>query len=48
MPYEDAEQNMRCFAKDVMPALQKLDPKTVAVGRAPAAEKSGAVGLLGS
>ena len=48
MPYENAEQNMRCFAKDVMPALQKLDPKTVAVGRAPAAEKSGAVGLLGS
>ena len=48
MPYADAEQNMRCFARDVMPALQKLDTTAAAAGRAPAAEKPGAVGLLGS
>jgi alkanesulfonate monooxygenase SsuD/methylene tetrahydromethanopterin reductase-like flavin-dependent oxidoreductase (luciferase family) len=46
MPYEDAERNMRTFARDVMPALQKHEAGTV--GRAPAVEKPGAVGLLGS
>ena len=46
MPYEEAERNMRLFAKDVMPALH--DHVAGASGRAPAAEKPGAVGLLGS
>src|SRR5690242_4240005 len=47
MPYEDAEQNMRIFAKEVMPALQKHEAKPVGA-RPAAAEKPGAVGLLGS
>jgi alkanesulfonate monooxygenase SsuD/methylene tetrahydromethanopterin reductase-like flavin-dependent oxidoreductase (luciferase family) len=46
MPFEDAEQNMRLFAKEVMPALQKHEPGAGA--RVAAAEKPGAVGLLGS
>ena len=25
MPYEEAERNMRLFAKEVMPQLQKLE-----------------------
>ena len=47
MPYEDAEQNMRIFAKEVMPALQKHEAKPAGARPAPA-EKPGAVGLLGS
>jgi alkanesulfonate monooxygenase SsuD/methylene tetrahydromethanopterin reductase-like flavin-dependent oxidoreductase (luciferase family) len=47
MPYEEAERNMRAFAKDVMPQLQKLDTAAVPAGRARPAEKPG-VGLLGS
>ncbi|HXA95612.1 MAG TPA: LLM class flavin-dependent oxidoreductase [Candidatus Dormibacteraeota bacterium] len=48
MPYEDAEQNMRLFAKDVMPQLQKLAATPAgAAGRAQTAD-SRSVGLLGS
>jgi len=48
MPYEDAEQNMRLFAKDVMPQLQKLAVTPArAAGRAQTAD-SRSVGLLGS
>src|SRR6266852_4746365 len=47
MPYDEAERNMRAFAKDVMPQLQKLDTAAVPAGRARPAEKPG-VGLLGS
>ena len=50
MPYADAERNMRLFAREVMPALQKLSAEAPAVGRG--AEASAAapvnVGLLGS
>jgi alkanesulfonate monooxygenase SsuD/methylene tetrahydromethanopterin reductase-like flavin-dependent oxidoreductase (luciferase family) len=28
MPWEEAERNMRLFAREVLPALQKLDPAT--------------------
>jgi len=51
MPYEDAERNMRLFAREVMPALQKLGADAPASGRAAAALRAGApvdVGLLGS
>jgi len=51
MPYEDAERNMRLFAREVMPALQKLGADAPASGRASAALRAGApvdVGLLGS
>jgi alkanesulfonate monooxygenase SsuD/methylene tetrahydromethanopterin reductase-like flavin-dependent oxidoreductase (luciferase family) len=47
MPYDDAERNMRAFAKNVMPELQKLDPTAVSAPRRQSAEKPG-VGLLGS
>ncbi len=50
MPYDDAERNMRLFAREVMPALQKLGAETPAAGRA-AAVPAGTrvdVGLLGS
>ena len=46
MPFADAEQNMRLFAQEVMPALQSHEAG--ASGRVAAAEKPGAVGLLGS
>jgi alkanesulfonate monooxygenase SsuD/methylene tetrahydromethanopterin reductase-like flavin-dependent oxidoreductase (luciferase family) len=51
MPYADAERNMRLFAREVMPALQKLGADAPAPGRAAAAPRAGApvdVGLLGS
>jgi alkanesulfonate monooxygenase SsuD/methylene tetrahydromethanopterin reductase-like flavin-dependent oxidoreductase (luciferase family) len=47
MPYDEAERNLRFFAKEVMPALQKLDTAAADAWQAPAAEKPG-VGLLGS
>jgi hypothetical protein len=28
MPYEEAEDNIRLFAREVMPELQKLEPRT--------------------
>jgi len=51
MPYADAERNMRLFAREVMPALQKLSAEAPAVGRGAEASAAGApvnVGLLGS
>ncbi len=47
MPYDEAERNLRLFARDVMPELQKLDTTAAPAGRARAAEKPG-VSLLGS
>jgi hypothetical protein len=47
MPHDEAERNLRFFAKEVMPALQKLDTAAADAWPAPAAEKPG-VGLLGS
>jgi hypothetical protein len=47
MPYDEAERNLRFFAREVMPALQKLDTAAADAWQAPAAEKPG-VGLLGS
>jgi hypothetical protein len=50
MPYEDAERNMRLFAREVMPALQKVGAEMPAAGRV-AAVPAGTrvdVGLLGS
>src|SRR5262249_60358693 len=51
MSYEDAERNMRLFAREVMPALKKLGVEKPAAERVPAASRSGEpsdVGLLGS
>jgi len=51
MPYEDAEANMRLFAREVMPALKKLDVEAPAGARVPVASRAGQpgdVGLLGS
>jgi hypothetical protein len=49
-PLRVAEEvsNMRLFAKDVMPALQKLGPAATAPATAAAAGKERGVGLLGS
>jgi hypothetical protein len=47
MPYEDAEQNMRLFAKEVMPALQKLRPGAPPPRPRATADRPGA-SLLGS
>ena len=51
MPYEDAEANMRLFAREVMPALKKLGVEAPAGERVPVASRAGQpgdVGLLGS
>jgi alkanesulfonate monooxygenase SsuD/methylene tetrahydromethanopterin reductase-like flavin-dependent oxidoreductase (luciferase family) len=51
MPYEDAERNMRLFAREVMPALKKLGVEAPAGDRVPVASRAGEpgdVGLLGS
>ena len=51
MPYEAAEQNMRLFAREVMPALKKLGVESAAPDRVPVASRTGEpgdVGLLGS
>jgi hypothetical protein len=37
MPYEDAESNMRLFAKEVMPQLKKLPTAAPAAPAAPEA-----------
>jgi alkanesulfonate monooxygenase SsuD/methylene tetrahydromethanopterin reductase-like flavin-dependent oxidoreductase (luciferase family) len=48
MPYDEAERNLRLFAREVMPQLQKLDTTAASPSsRARATEKPG-VGLLGS
>jgi alkanesulfonate monooxygenase SsuD/methylene tetrahydromethanopterin reductase-like flavin-dependent oxidoreductase (luciferase family) len=49
MPYDEAERNMRLFAREVMPELQKLRPEAAAAARAAvAAEHPVDVGLLGT
>jgi alkanesulfonate monooxygenase SsuD/methylene tetrahydromethanopterin reductase-like flavin-dependent oxidoreductase (luciferase family) len=51
MPYEDAEANLRLFAREVMPALKKLGVEAPAPDRLPVATRAGQpgdVGLLGS
>jgi hypothetical protein len=48
MPYEEPEQNIRLFAREVMPELQKLEPRTAAGRAAAPAEDRVNVGLLGS
>jgi alkanesulfonate monooxygenase SsuD/methylene tetrahydromethanopterin reductase-like flavin-dependent oxidoreductase (luciferase family) len=51
MPYENAEANMRLFAREVMPALKKLGVEAPAGDRVPVASRTGEpgdVGLLGS
>jgi alkanesulfonate monooxygenase SsuD/methylene tetrahydromethanopterin reductase-like flavin-dependent oxidoreductase (luciferase family) len=49
MPYDEAERNVRLFAREVKPALQKLRPEPVgAAGVAPGGGKELDVGLLGS
>jgi len=48
MPYDEAEQNMRLFAREVMPELQKLGPAAAASRPAALSEGPVSVGLLGS
>ena len=50
MPYDAAERNMRLFAREVMPALQKLgrEPRRVAPAAVAPAGKELDVGLLGT
>lgn len=48
MPEGEAERNLRLFAREVKPALQKLGPEPVATGRLAAGGKELDVGLLGS
>ncbi|MEK7715071.1 MAG: hypothetical protein AAB387_06410, partial [candidate division NC10 bacterium] len=47
MDYAEAERNMRLFAKEVMPQLQKLGPAAAAPAPRPAGKEL-PVGLLGS
>ncbi|HEV8677168.1 MAG TPA: LLM class flavin-dependent oxidoreductase [Methylomirabilota bacterium] len=51
MPYEEAERNMRLFAREVLPALQKVERAPAPAPRpaaAPAPARQLDVGLLGS
>jgi hypothetical protein len=48
MPYEEAEDNIRLFAREVMPELQKLEARTAAGRVAAPTEDRVNVGLLGS
>jgi alkanesulfonate monooxygenase SsuD/methylene tetrahydromethanopterin reductase-like flavin-dependent oxidoreductase (luciferase family) len=48
MPYDEAERNMRLFAKDVMPELQKLEPGAATAGVTAAREDKVGIGLIGS
>jgi alkanesulfonate monooxygenase SsuD/methylene tetrahydromethanopterin reductase-like flavin-dependent oxidoreductase (luciferase family) len=47
MPYEDAERNMRLFAREVMPQLRKLDVKAPAAPEAAVAAAGKDVRALG-
>ena len=47
MPYEEAERNMRLFARTVMPEVQRLAPAPAGAAAEPGAEPM-RVGLLGS
>jgi alkanesulfonate monooxygenase SsuD/methylene tetrahydromethanopterin reductase-like flavin-dependent oxidoreductase (luciferase family) len=48
MPYDEAERNMRLFAREVMPELKRLPPEAAASPAAALSEKPVTVGLLGS
>jgi hypothetical protein len=48
MPYEEAEDNIRLFAREVMPELQKLESQAAAERVAVPIEPPVNVGLLGS
>ena len=48
MPYDEAERNMRLFAAEVAPQLQKLGPPPPPVTAAPEASAKVSVGMLGS
>ncbi len=48
MPYDEAERNMRLFAKEVMPQLQKLEPGTAPAPVTAAREEKAGIGLIGS
>jgi hypothetical protein len=48
MPYDEAERNMRLFAGEVMPELQKLECQPAAAHADASAERPVDVGLLGS
>jgi hypothetical protein len=48
MPYDEAERNMRLFAREVMPELQRLGPEVPTPTAAAPAERPVSVGLLGS
>jgi alkanesulfonate monooxygenase SsuD/methylene tetrahydromethanopterin reductase-like flavin-dependent oxidoreductase (luciferase family) len=48
MPYDEAERNIRLFARAVMPELQKLRPEAAASRAAALPDRPVTVGLLGS
>lgn len=48
MPYDEAERNMRLFAREVMPQLQKLEPGTTPAPVTAAREEKAGIGLIGS
>jgi alkanesulfonate monooxygenase SsuD/methylene tetrahydromethanopterin reductase-like flavin-dependent oxidoreductase (luciferase family) len=48
MPYDEADRNIRLFAREVMPELQKLRPEAAASRAAALSDKPVTVGLLGS
>jgi hypothetical protein len=48
MPYDDSERNMRLFAREVMPEIQKLRPAPAGARAAASSERPVDVGLLGS
>jgi alkanesulfonate monooxygenase SsuD/methylene tetrahydromethanopterin reductase-like flavin-dependent oxidoreductase (luciferase family) len=48
MPYDEAERNMRLFAAEVMPELQRLEPVAAGAGAVPDSSAEIEVGLLGT
>jgi len=48
MPWDEAERNMRLFAKEVMPALQQLPASDTMAPPPPPRAEEPAIGLLGS
>jgi hypothetical protein len=49
MPWDETERNMRLFAREVMPAIKKIEPSAAAATPAPAdAAATLDVGLLGT
>lgn len=48
MPHDDAEWNMRLFAREVMSEIQKLRPSPAGARAAASSERPVDLGLLGS